>query len=107
MFSMNQLINCEARPDPQHALRGCFALGNLSYGGRIHQHRDEAACGRWSACMAFHDTDVVGVKAKRVQCDEIWSFTYAKQKNVAKAKTALEVLVTLGRGRQLTAIASS
>jgi hypothetical protein len=26
------------------------------------------------------------VKAKRIQVDEIWSFTYAKQKNVAKAK---------------------
>jgi IS1 family transposase len=28
------------------------------------------------------------VKAKRVQCDEIWSFTYAKQKNVETAKAA-------------------
>jgi IS1 family transposase len=36
------------------------------------------------------DANVVGVKAKRVQCDEIWSFTYAKQKNVAKAKAAPE-----------------
>ena len=26
------------------------------------------------------------MKAKRIQVDEIWSFTYAKQKNVAKAK---------------------
>ncbi len=40
------------------------------------------------ACMAFHDANVLNVKAKRVQCDEIWSFTYAKQKNVAKAKSA-------------------
>jgi len=40
------------------------------------------------ACMAFHDANVIGVKSKRVQCDEIWSFTYAKQKNVPKAKSA-------------------
>ena len=26
--------------------------------------------------------------AKRVQCDEIWSFCYAKEKNVAVAKAA-------------------
>jgi IS1 family transposase len=39
-------------------------------------------------CAAFHDERVRGVKAKRVQCDEIWSFIYTKQKNVAKAKTA-------------------
>jgi IS1 family transposase len=40
------------------------------------------------ACMAFHDANVRNVKAKRIQVDEIWSFTYAKQKNVADAKAA-------------------
>lgn len=40
------------------------------------------------ACMAFHDANVQDVKAKRIQVDEIWSFTYAKQKNVAAAKAA-------------------
>src|ERR1700689_4462641 len=38
------------------------------------------------ACDAFHDSAVRGVKAKRVQCDEIWSFNYAKQKNVPLEK---------------------
>ena len=28
------------------------------------------------------------VNSARVQCDEIWSFCYAKQKNVSKAKSA-------------------
>ena len=41
-------------------------------------------------CKAFHDQTVRGVRPKRVQCDEIWSFVYAKAKNVAKAKAALE-----------------
>lgn len=40
------------------------------------------------ACAKFHDETVRNVKASWVQCDEIWSFNYAKQKNVAKAKTA-------------------
>lgn len=40
------------------------------------------------ACMAFHDANVRQVEAKRIQVDEIWSFTYAKQKNVANAKAA-------------------
>ena len=39
-------------------------------------------------CAAYHDANVRNVKAKRVQVDEIWSFTYAKQKNVADAKAA-------------------
>jgi len=39
------------------------------------------------ACAAHHYNSVRGVKAKRVQCDEIWSFCYAKAKNVPAAKT--------------------
>ena len=42
------------------------------------------------ACAAFHDEHVRGVKATRVQVDEIWSFTAAKQKNVAAMKKPIE-----------------
>jgi len=42
------------------------------------------------ACVAYHDEHVRDVRATRVQCDEIWSFCYAKQKNVAAAKAAPE-----------------
>lgn len=42
------------------------------------------------ACAAYHDGRVRNVKAARVQVDEIWSFTYAKQKNVPTAKDAPE-----------------
>ena len=40
------------------------------------------------ACEAFHDREVRNVQSKRVQCDEIWSFIHAKQKNVEDAKAA-------------------
>lgn len=39
-------------------------------------------------CARFHYDRVRNVTARRVQCDEIWSFCYAKQKNVAEAKAA-------------------
>ena len=39
-----------------------------------------------AACAAYHDEHMRDVKARRVQCDEIWSFVYAKAKNVATAK---------------------
>ncbi len=42
------------------------------------------------ACHQFHDQTVNNLKSQRVQCDEIWSFTYAKEKNVATAKKAPE-----------------
>ena len=40
------------------------------------------------ACAAYHDEAVRDVQASKVQCDEIWAFCYAKQKNVPRAKTA-------------------
>ena len=47
-------------------------------------------CETGRACADYHDAHVRGVKAKRIECDEIWSFCYAKQKNVATATTAPE-----------------
>lgn len=43
-----------------------------------------------SACMAHHDKAVRGVKASRVECDEIWSFNYCKKAKLATAKAAPE-----------------
>lgn len=40
------------------------------------------------AAFAYHDRAMRGVKATRIQCDEIWSFVGAKQKNVAGSKRA-------------------
>jgi IS1 family transposase len=40
------------------------------------------------ACMAYHDQFVRRVKAGRIQVDEIWTFTYAKQAHVKEAKAA-------------------
>ncbi len=40
------------------------------------------------ACAAYHDETVRNVGSVRVECDEIWSFCYAKDKNVPAAKSA-------------------
>lgn len=42
------------------------------------------------ACAAYHDRHVRNLKSKRVQMDEIWSFVYAKQDHVKRAKNAPE-----------------
>ena len=42
-------------------------------------------------CADLHDELVQDVTASSIQSDEIWSFTYAKQKNVATAKAAPQV----------------
>lgn len=36
-----------------------------------------------AACAEFQDGAIRNINSKRVQCDEIWSFCYAKEKNVA------------------------
>ena len=41
-------------------------------------------------CLALHDELVRDGASKRVQCDEIWSFCYAKAKNVADAKRPVD-----------------
>ena len=43
-----------------------------------------------TACSAFHDKRVRNVRCRRVQVDEVWSFCYAKARNVPSAKAAPE-----------------
>ena len=38
------------------------------------------------ACLEHHDKTVRGLKSKRIQADELWSFCYAKEKNVPQEK---------------------
>lgn len=38
------------------------------------------------ACLKFHSQTAVKLRCKRVQCDEIWSFVYCKEKNVVEDK---------------------
>lgn len=39
-------------------------------------------------CAEYQDRTLVDLASRRIQVDDIWSFTYAKQKNVAMAKAA-------------------
>lgn len=41
-----------------------------------------------AACAAYQDKALRNLPCKRLQCDEIWSFVYAKAKNVPTAKAA-------------------
>jgi IS1 family transposase len=39
-----------------------------------------------TACAVYHDTHVRELRCQRIQCDEIWSYVGAKQKNVPEEK---------------------
>lgn len=47
---------------------------------------DKLLCDVGAVCLAYQDEHLRGLTCKRLQCDEIWSFVYSKQKNVSKAK---------------------
>jgi len=53
---------------------GATACGNKN-------RRGGEKCGLGPACRNFHDENVHGLSCKRIQCDEIWAFVYAKAKN--------------------------
>lgn len=55
------------------------------------------------ACAAFHDATVKNVKARKVQCDEIWSFVFAKDRN---AKPEMKIAGTAGSVWTWTALDS-
>src|SRR4051812_17507547 len=42
------------------------------------------------ACAAYHDEHVRNLRSARIQVDENWSFTYAKQRNAATAKGVVD-----------------
>src|SRR5262245_51944185 len=42
-------------------------------------------------CDRYHNEHIRNLKYQRVQCDEIWSFVYAKQKNVPEEKRGFGV----------------
>ena len=39
-----------------------------------------------AACAEYQDKALRNLSSKRIQCDEIWSFCYAKEKNVPTEK---------------------
>jgi IS1 family transposase len=40
------------------------------------------------AAASYHDTQIRNLRVRRLQCDEIWQFVYAKQKNVSAEQMA-------------------
>jgi IS1 family transposase len=51
-------------------------------------------CDLGRACSEYQDKTLRNLKSKRIQCDEIWSFVYAKEKNCTsehKAKGAGDI----------------
>jgi IS1 family transposase len=66
-----------------NSLRAAARLADVSFNTTAKLFVDAAR-----ACADYQDRTLRDLKCKRIQLDEIWSFVYAKQKNVPGAKSA-------------------
>jgi IS1 family transposase len=82
MVSMNKL------PDEKRAqVIACICEGNsIRSTARLTGVAKNTICKLLlevgNACANYEDRALRNIKSKRIQCDEIWSFVYAKQRNV-------------------------
>jgi len=67
------------------SMRSVAQVADVSINTVFKLHADAG-----KACAAFHHEMVRNVAARRVQCDEIWSFIYVKAKYVKTAQAAPE-----------------
>lgn len=86
MFSMNKL-DIKKRAQILHmlvegnSLRATARMADVSRNTVDKLLRDVGI-----GCLAYQDERLRNLPCKRVQCDEIWSFVYSKDKNVPKEK---------------------
>lgn len=89
MFSMNRLT-IEKRAQilgmlvEGNSLRATSRLADVSINTVTKLLVDLGA-----ACSAYHDKHVKNLRLRYIQCDEIWAFCYAKDKNVPADKRGI------------------
>jgi IS1 family transposase len=82
MSNMNQLDTARRVHVVQALVEGMSLRATARLTGVARMTVEKLLRDLGAACTTFHDQTVRGVASKRVQCDEIWSFCYAKAKNV-------------------------
>src|SRR5580704_7913607 len=79
-----QILNC--------LVEGCSMRSTARLTGAAKKTVERLLVAAGTACADYMDKAMVNLNCKLLQVDEMWSFTYAKQKNVpAKLKGAAGV----------------
>lgn len=86
MVSMNRLDNHKRAQVINCLIEGNSIRATVRLTGVAKNTVTKLLVDLGKACAEFHDRHVRGVFTRRVQCDELWSFCYAKAKNVPKEK---------------------
>jgi IS1 family transposase len=82
MVSMNKLATADRVAVIAALVEGCSIRSTVRMTGVAKNTIAKLLADIGEACQTYHDSHVTGLKCKRIQCDEIWSFCYAKEKNV-------------------------
>jgi len=82
MVSMNWLDNSAQAQVIRCLIDGCSIRATVRMTGVAKNTVTKLLVEMGCACADFHHRSVRGVKVRRLQCDEIWSFVGAKKKNV-------------------------
>lgn len=86
MSSMNRLSTAERAKVVSALVEGNSLRASARITGVARMTIEKLLRDLGTACANHHDVTVRNLMAKRIQCDEIWSFVGAKQKNVPAAK---------------------
>ena len=85
---MNRLSNAERAQVVSALVEGCGINATCRMTGVSKPTVLKLLGDLGRACYDYHDEHVRGLACKRIQCDEIWSFVGAKQKNVTEESAA-------------------
>jgi IS1 family transposase len=86
MVSMNKLSTAKRAQVVRCLVEGNSIRSTVRMTGVAKNTISKLLLDLGKACAEHHMANVVDVPSRRIQCDEIWSFCYAKRKNVPAAK---------------------
>lgn len=86
MFNMNKL-DIKKRAQILHMLVEGNSLRSTARMADVSRNTvDKLLAEVGQACLAYQDEHLKNLPCKRIQCDEIWSFVYSKERNVPADK---------------------
>ena len=91
MANMNRLSTAKRASVVAALVEGCGLRATARMTGVARMTGEKLLRDLGAACARYQDEHLRNLTCRRIECDEIWSFVYAKEKNVERAKSAPEV----------------
>src|ERR1700693_3378327 len=85
---MNQLSTAKRTQIVAALVEGCSIRATVRMTGASKNTIAKLLVELGAACSEYLDKNLVNLNSKRIQCDELWSFIGAKQKNVTPKMAA-------------------